>query len=204
MKKIVLAMLIITALLSFASCGGADQLERCDDLIEDISVLINDEAYYELYNTLENAEIEKLKAIDLGKPAAKYRLTISEDEMIKAQGVDLDKLSDVAKKRLLPVAASTISSQINIKAGYESTVVSTMFNVGDSFYDKSVKENEYYLYCYDGGVAVVISFAPNDNGVVRAGAYMIINESFVLDEDGDIGALFESFGIRYVTGEKIK
>lgn len=210
MKKLFAGLLICVLLMNlFASCSGnTKSLTKCgEEVISLMAEMIENEAYQSLYH-LANAhdeEINKLRKGNYSKTATVYELTVSEETLLDTamnQSVNKDAFSEDLYQYICTSAYVSFASLINQKSDTEALIVSSVFTAQKSFIDKNTNENKLYLYVFENGCPIVISFISDGNGAFRAVGQFIINDTFVTDDEHSIEASLDAMKITGVTVTK--
>ena len=83
----------------------------------------------------------------------------------------------VLRDQLHSVKASTVISNIVSKQSPEEIALLSLLRASTCFTDTSVTESFLYLYVYEAGTPIVISFQPQNDGIVQASASpLLLNE----------------------------
>ena len=209
-NKIVLSIVVGFLLVSFmASCNkNSRSLTECGESVIDLmSEMIGNEEYVSIYNlpSTYDATIYELRDGDYAKSVAVYELMISEEELLTSIDCDINKesCSENLYQYLVDSAYVSFSSFLNKESGSEAMTISSVFMVQKVFVSESDDMNRIYLYVFENGCPVVISFISEGNGTVRAVGHFIINDNFVTDNEQSIEKYCNSWGIMDVTVREI-
>ena len=146
--------------------GGSDAFDtRAKQVVTGVHTMLNDELYTKMYTSSGDVldAVGQYKEFDPSAPTAVYQIEIGKSEVKKifeAQGIDYDGLSDFMRERVEITLPSTVMSMAPAsRAGNTALAVSSIFNYGISFVDKSIKEPAIFVYVY-GNKAFTVSFTP--------------------------------------------
>ena len=212
MKRFLSVFLLVVLCLGAVSCGGSavSREARGEELTSLVDEMVKSDSFIKMYFNGINVYdelIADIRKADYRVADAIYRLDFSENEVVEKLAkrfIDLDALGERLQKRLMEAMGNTIVSEINSSVGSYAMVVSSMFSASINFVDKSVTENEYYLYTFDGGYPIFISFIPHEGGAVTANACFILNPNFKCSDADEINESFRAFRLLEITSIKIK
>lgn len=200
MKKKNFLCIVISVLLiiSLSSCGGSSKslLEYGTEVISLMREMVENGEYAKFYN-IPAAYDETVKALrngDYSKASVVYELSVSASKLI---GIDIDEseLSDELYSYICSSSYISFSSLINQKSGSDALAVSAIFSAQKTFACKDIEENKVYLYVFENGYPIVITFVPGEDGSVRAIGNFVINADFAVDDAEKIESSCESMGI---------
>ena len=177
--------------------------EQGTEVIALMSEMVKNENYAALYN-LSNVYAETVNRVregDYATPSAVYELTVSKDHL-PGVSVDPSDFSDDLYAYVVSAATVSFASQINQKGGDSSLAVSSMFAASMSFVNETVKEDTLYLYVFENGCPVMVSFLMGEDSSFRATGYFIINDAFQTDSAESIQASCKELGIEGVKVQK--
>ncbi len=190
MKKTVFAAICLFALL-LGGCANRENtpLGRGFELIDELEVLINDDEAMKLYNINDVAyetEINALRKINFSKPERVYKVVFDTRELLEMLvGKELsDDFYEIYEDRALP----EIFALINSNESTTSIILSSVFNVGNVFECKAVKEDMVYFYIYDGAI-VAVSFNDGEDDACAASAKLVLNKKL---DTSDISSFEDS------------
>ena len=168
--------------------------------------MVDSENYGSLYNlpAAYDKTISNLRNGDYSKSSAVYELSIPEDELFESIDTSIDKesFSEDLYKHVCSSAYLSLASRITQKGGVEAISVSTAFSAQKSFVNKEMDANKIYLYVFENGCPILITFVAGEDGSFRAVGYFIINETFVTDDEHSIIESCKALGINHVTVKK--
>ena len=147
--------------------------ERGERLIGQLTQLQTaEESLSTLYGS-SYMESELFSAFASGRydtPQAVYEIRFT-DGVYSVLGIsdeDLQKMPPVLKDHLHTAKASSVLSRISSKKSPEQFVLTSMLQTSSSFTDASVTESFLYLYVYESGAPITVSFQPQNDGIVQA------------------------------------
>ena len=207
MKKRFFAGLIVCVLVIslFTSCNvNSKSLTECGEDVIDLMVeMIESEDYKALYNLPKECDeiLNNLRETDYSEFLAIYEISIPKDRLLDSS-VKKENFSKDLYKYVSSSAYVSFASSINTKSGYSSVMVSTAFAATKSFAKKNMNENKIYLYVFENGTSIAVSFISNGDGVFNATGYFIINDKFVTENEDSIEDSCEDLGMLGVTAKK--
>lgn len=144
----------------------------------------------EVLNVLSGAA-----AADPRAPKAVYEIVVSEDALMELLGVSsTEGMSEALKDNLIARSYAAVGPQINAVGGVNNLAASSMCTVGLSFVDPGFSGNALYLYAYEDGAPVLVSFSANQDHVVSASGCFILGDSIQAESKEEIRGYFAQFG----------
>ena len=217
MKKVVFILLIGVLLMApLTSCEKpAKSLTACGlNVISLMDEMAKSEEYLSLY-TIPGASYQDAYAEILGRlregnyatPIAVYDLSIPDETLFEALELRIDRqsLSQDLYRYVRSSAYASIASYINGRSGPNGSAAMTLSSVlavQKQFANGNADENKIYLYVYEKGYPVTVSFDPCENGAFRAYGHFIISDAFVTDDEQSIKESCEALGLAGVTVER--
>ena len=186
MKRRFLVLLLACVMVTtvFSSCVKEKTLaEYGEEVISLMVEAVGNEDYKALYGSAPHyAEtIDGIKAGDYSKIKAIYELVITEEDILSQQGFDVDEESMSAElySYICSSAYTSFGSKINIKTGdTDAIIAASIFAMQKSFV--SAKDvNKIYLYVFENGTPIAVTFVSGGDRVIKASGGFIINEDFV-------------------------
>ena len=196
MKKWICMICAAALVLALGACGKEEPTlyDRGMEVIGLMEEAIRSEAYLELMSAAQPLReyIARAAQGDYRNPKAVYAVSFSTDVLQMYSGVlepvDLpETLTDVVEHRLL----AAVVSQINAAGGVETLAASSMCTVGKTFVSGEPEEDLIYLYVFENGCPVAVTFTTGEDSTVSATANIILNENFPC---GDAAQIREFFG----------
>ncbi len=207
MKRIFVALIICVLLIaSLVSCTKESvSLAECGEkVISLMAEMIVSDAYKEYYSFSitdnQNAVINKIRAGDYSKASAVYELTIPKD--VLTNELAKDDFSEELYNYLCLSQSSSLATAINRYSGNDTLVVSSIFSAQKIFANGNINEIKTYLYIFEKGNPIIMTFTPGEDGSFRANGHFIINDEFLSDTEDNIAKSCENAGVRGVTVTK--
>ena len=186
MKRRVLLLLLACVMVAtvFSSCVKEKTLaEYGEEVIALMAEAVGNEDYIALYGGMPQyaKTIDGIKAGDYSKIKAIYELVITEENLLSLQGFDIDEDSMSAElyNYICSSAYVSFDSKINVKTGDTNAIIAaSIFTMQKSFV--STKDvNKIYLYVFENGTPIAVTFVSGGDRVIKASGGFIINEDFV-------------------------
>ena len=196
MKKLICMVCAVALILTLTGCGKTES-SAYDRGLESVGLLaeaMGSEAYLDMMSTANalRGHIAKAAEGDYHTPKAAFVLSFPNEGMYLFSGVlepaeVPDTLTDLVNHRLI----SAIIPQINAMGGAEILAASTVCTVSKTFVSTAIQEDMIYLYLFETGCPVAVTFTTGENSTVTATAVPILYEDFPQD---DMDAMQELFG----------
>lgn len=186
MKKFILILLTLILTLNVGCSSSKEEkislYQRGLDLINEIDYIAENKEIVELIYTDEESLnlCQKIGSYDYGDPKAVYEIKNILDStynfLENKSNVNLPQESkDIIKERLI----GSFSSIINAQAGTKSLTVASILSKGNAFKNNMTENTKTYLYTFEKSeYKFVVTFFNHQNGVVSAGANILINDEF--------------------------
>lgn len=207
MKRLICMICVMTLVLALAACGK-EEPTLCDRGLEVIDLMeeaIHSEAYLDLMSAAQplREKIAQAAQGDYRNPKAVYAISFSTDVLQMYSGVlepvDLpETLTDVVEHRLL----AALVSQVNAAGGMEALAASAMCTVSKTFVGSEPKQDLIYLYTFESGCPVAVTFTTGEDNSVSATATIILYEDFPSGSAAEIQAFFggKSVAVTCISG----
>ena len=200
MKRKLFAVLLIGSLLMtlFASCkSNADVfISYGEDVISLMAEMLENEEYASMYGLSDryNETLDKLRQGDYSKFSSVYELSIPEEELIEKLDINEKDFSKDLYQYLCASSYGSFASRVNMEANVEAISVSSAFAAQKIFVDQKVDENKTYLFVFEDGCPIIVSFVAEEDGAFKVSGQFIINDNFVTDDEKSIQESCKSFG----------
>lgn len=176
--------------------------ERGAELAAELAEMAGNRDYLSLY-TGQGEVLDILARAAEGKdytsPKAVYSLTISEDAAGKILAAlemeNADALPDHLKGKVREKVFQALPAQVNAMAGADTLAAASICTAGKVFVDPAVTDGVIYLYTYENGVPVAVTFLPGEDGAVSAGGTFLLGDSFSVDSLEDLSGPLGLFGV---------
>lgn len=208
MKKLLIFILIfalsIAALVSCdepeESVNGKTARECSDNVVSLMGEMVNSDKFANLYGISYSYKdkIELLKSGDYTKVSAVYELSVTDETFFSGfESFDetSDELAAYVRSNMLP----TIATRINQRDGVSTLAVASTYTATQSFVCPELKSDTVYLYVFESGCPILVSFVIGEDGAVKVTANFIISSDFKLDNAAEIEASFKNFGLKGIT-----
>ena len=199
-------ILAVTLLLPSCSNKPASLSDRGQQVVSLMDEMIKSEEYAKAYASFAGTEklLEELRSHDRSNPTAVYELSVPLENLLPAS-VDTDKMSDALADYLRGSTYVSFASKLQIKGGYsEALSLVSMYAAQITFTESGLKEETVYLYVFEEGYPITVSFIPGEDGAVRAIGYLILLNDFATDDEKTIEASCTASGVYGVKAKKVK
>ena len=205
-RKLFAVLLACVLLLTlFTSCNeNPKSLTECgEDVISLMAEMLESEDYKSLYNlpAAYDDQVNRLREGNYSKSIAVYELLVSEEELLD-KTIDKDGLSKELYEYICSSAYVSFTSRINQASGVEGTTVSTVFTAQKSYANKDIDTNRIYLYVFENGCPIAVTFVADGKDSLRAVGHFIMNDEFIAEDENSIKESCEALGINDVTVKK--
>lgn len=207
MKRAVKCSFLVLALavvLLLGACGSGmgrkekSVYEQGLSVISLMAEMAKSDGYAELYSSDPELK-EFLSAAGGGsydEPQGVYGIQISESTISGVMQIaGAGEMSDTLKEYVTSRAQATVATQINAAGGASMIAASSVCTAGKTFVNKELKENTVYLYTFESGTPVMVSFLVGEDGAVSASGSFIFSEDFKTDTEEDMEQFFSEFGV---------
>lgn len=212
-KKWICLLLTLIMGLSLIACGKAKETaeeiseqedkqqktlyEHGLDVIDLMVEAARDENY--IYINSASKEIQEiLQEIgegDFQKPDKVFAVTGDMEVLESLIGLeDVEEMSDALQENLYNRMFSALTNQLNGMAGAKSLAAVSVCTMGKTFVDETLENNVMYVYVYENGTPVTVTFVPGEDGAVSASGCFIMYE-LLFEEMEDIEEIWEGFGV---------
>lgn len=196
--KILSLMLACSALFLLASCGGKKGesksiYEQGLTLVSLLQEMAGSDSYLQLYSSMLEAQqiLSDAANGDYTAPRAVYRIRISDAAVFAGIETLPDTLRDYASSRI----QSSLANLINAQSGSSILAAASICTAEKTFVCSDFTGNTTYLYTYDSGVPVLVTFLAGEDGAVAAHGSFVLSEDFGTESAADIRQSLETFGI---------
>ncbi len=149
------------------------------DVISMMSDMVRNDGYSEIYGGDISDLSETAKAGDYSVPKAVYEIAISDGYLSSAyESACFEGFSEPIENYMRSRMISGMSAQINAMAGADNVAAGSIFTAGKTFVSEEISEDTLYLYVFESGVPVMISFITGEDMSVSAGGTFIFNDDF--------------------------
>lgn len=152
-----------------------------EDLIALMVEKAGSDGYRSLMTTSEEigAVLDQIVGEDYEEPQAVGQIEVTESMrtmIYQYAGAEKDlTLSDRLKEDVDKKLVSGMASMLNARYGATTLAAVSLINSGSSFRFDGLDQGIIYFYFYEDGYPAMVSFYPEDNGVVSANASFLLN-----------------------------
>lgn len=210
MKKQIYILLLTAIVCLFTGCGNAKQedseiqssnlLTKGDEIVSLMNEMVRSESYQAAVVSGDSlqSEIDKIADGDYTASSAVYEISIPDatyDNImsISMDGDKKDDMSDELYAYLEQRMLSSIACQINgAYVGASYLAVSSVFSASKTFVNSDMESDTIYLYIFENGYPVMISFVRGDDGAVSATGYFIMYSDLAGATQEDVENMIEN------------
>lgn len=193
-RRLLAAFASVFLILSLLSCASSDTtLEKGgEEVIALMCEMTASEEYEKMYGLPADYSdaVTKLRAGDYSKIKAVYELDIPESFL--SDGADI---SGELGEYVTSAVYLSLASRINQKSGVKPLSVAAAYSAQICFVNTSLNENTVYLYVFENGYPIMVTFMPGKDGAVRAVGYFILSEAFEACSAEEIESCLALLGI---------
>ena len=207
MKRRLFAVLLacILPLTLLASCNGKSKsLTECgEDIISLMAEMLESEEYKALYDlpSAYDDQVNRLREGNYSKSIAVYELLISEEELLD-RTIEKDELSKEMYEYICSMAYVSFASRVNQASGVDALAVSAAFTAQKTYANKDVDTNRIYLFVFENGCPITVTFVANGEDTMMAVGHFIVNDQFITENETSIKESCKALGINDVTVTK--
>ena len=205
MKRSFAILLSVIMLLSLCACGETASTKEAEkslyehglDVIAVMSEMTQLESYVETYTG--SGEIKEIvKSIgegDYTTPKAVYAITASAEQIAAYADVDaLEGASDALQKTMENKFIVALISQVNGRAGAMNLAAASVCTAGKTFVTDEISESVIYLYTYENGRPISVTFTCGEDSTVSASGTFMMYDEFPCDSMEEIEEFFREVG----------
>ena len=177
--------------------------ERGEELAAELAEMAGNRDYLSLYTGDEEILGILARAVegkDYTSPKAVYSLTVPEDaagKILELMGMEgADSLPDHLKRRVREKMFQALPAQVNAMAGADTLAAASICTAGKVFADPAVTDGVIYLYTYENGAPVAVTFLPGEDGAVSAGGTFLLGDSFSVESLGSADGMLGLLGVK--------
>lgn len=199
-KKILLCILTSIALL-FCACGSKDTkssqvktkttsnsetlYRQGLDVVSLMSEMAGNDDFGQMAgsNEIENV-VENIRCGDYSKPSAVYRINMSDgilEQIISISGVNSEDFTRELKEYMQKRMKKSMASMINANYGASAVAASAIYHADKIFVYNEGEKDEIYIYTYDTGYPVMVTFTAGEEGAFLADGSFILDDEFEAD-----------------------
>ena len=199
MKRVICALLAVLMLASFAGCGKAENSKSpCAQGIEVITMMTEMSENEQYLDALSGSQELKNQVLHIGTktpeaPEIVYEVKVDEDAVLQMLNLsDLEGFSEDLQNNLRSRIYSMIASQINATEGVTALAASSACTASKAFLNDQMSDNTLFLYLYEDGAPVLVSFTTNGDGIVSVTGSFLFKDTSDLSKE-TVTAWFENY-----------
>lgn len=150
-------------------------------IAEKMGEMTQSDTYISLYGSSDelNEMIKKAADGEYTEPAAVCRITLNDDVIELVLGElesGYDGLSENLKNEIEKRCAGALVSLVNGYSGAAAVAAASVIRADDCFVCEGVKENLIYMYVFEKGFPVLVTFIPGKDDAVYASGSFLMND----------------------------
>lgn len=217
MKKYIIFGIIFILILSVCGCSqkesgkntasksGAERslYEHGTEMIALLDEMINNDDYRELYSNSEDI-LEVARQIgqgDYSEVYAVYKLTLPKDlsgVFAVMNGMNFNTMSEALQNNVEDRVYQSLANIVNAQRGVAYLATASTFTVEKTFVNTEITENCAYLYTFENGFPVLITFITGeDNTVAANGIFVMYENAHEEDEIKEILNMLMMYGVEF-------
>ncbi|MBR3751493.1 MAG: hypothetical protein IKK58_06940 [Clostridia bacterium] len=206
-KGLIITAFICILLMLFTSCSGGigDTLlnDQGKQVVSLMAEMANSDEYRHIYYYINSYDevIAKLREGDYSRIASVYELSVPTTVLLDAY-IDDNALSPALNEHVYARAYSMFAPRLIQAGGLDAMAVSSLFSAQKSFACLAPAGNKIYLYTFQSGYPIAVTFIAGDDSY-RATGYFIINDEFKTDSEQAISDSCKASGINGVTATRL-
>ena len=193
MKKRVLIFPILLLIIFLCACGNRvsdynffedKSIKTLNDhgleVISLLSEMVKSDTYGKLLN--DSSEIQNIAASiregNYTEPSSIYKISVPDNavsEMYSAMDLKLNELSENLTDNLNKKLLLGIANLINAKEGTASLAAGSIYAANKVFVSNEINEDLLYIYTFESGYPIIITFLIGDDGAVNATGNFLLN-----------------------------
>ncbi len=201
MKKILVGILLcISVCLTLVGCGKTADVQLGLQMTSQMDELVKSDDYWELLGAppSENGARKNFIANDYDTPIKVYSISVPDPYTIFSKMDRYDEavwnaVSDNIKEQILNrCTIQTVFNDINFRnASHDELIVITSYIVNKQFNNCSLKEDITYLYIFETGKPIAVTFTEENNTVYAVANFLLVPQSSTLSE---LREIFNEYG----------
>lgn len=205
MKKLVSTALALVMVASLSACGikdgevpGKTLYGYGQDVVALMVEVTRSEEYVQAYTSSPeiNEILQNIGAGEYTTPKAVYSITMSEETLLEiAEMGNLDGASKELQDNMKGRVLGSVMTQVNALAGVNNLAASSVCSMGKTFVSDEEVDNQIYLYTYDNGRPIAVTFVAGEGGAVSASGTFVIYDEFTCGSAEEIEEFFSEFEV---------
>ena len=203
MKKIItiiFAALAAIMILSFAGCSdnennsGKSLYDHGLELVALVEEMAKSEEYMAIYTGSPRiSEIaSEFGKGDYSSPKTVYGLAPAAEFLTLYKSSDeINGLSEDLKDMISNKTIAALVTQVNAMGGAENLAATTVCTAGKTFVNSEINDTAIYIYVYENGFPVAVTFTAGEDSTVSASAMFISYDEFPTASAQQIADFFD-------------
>ena len=218
-KRPIISMIAVLTILAtmLCACGGSSaansngkeaaadkSLEQHGmDVISLMDEMLRSDEYLSMMTSATEFQeiVEEMRSGDYTEPENVYKISIPEDTlgtMMATLGEDtgvLDGMSDTLYDTLNKKVTAGMINQINAQSGVTYLALTSIFTAGKTFVNDEMEQDFMYLYTFENGYPIFVTFTMGEGGAVTASGSFFMNKEMSFESVTDVESLLEQVGL---------
>lgn len=130
-------------------------------------------------------------AEEIGKPKTVYQISIKENDLIQMlEAEEIKTASEELRGFITSASYAAVASQINAAGGPEDLAAAAACKASETFISTNFTGNVLYLYLYENGAPVMVSFTSGPEHIVTATGTFILTDEFAPESKEEVASYF--------------
>lgn len=214
-KRPIISMITVLTILAtmLCACGGSSAANSSTsnkslnqhgmDVISLMDEMLRSDEYLSMMTSATEFQeiVEEMRNGDYAEPENVYKISIPEDTlgtMMAALGEDtgvLDGMSDTLYDTLNKKVTAGMINQINAQSGVTYLALTSIFTAGKTFVSDELEQDFVYLYAFENGYPIFVTFTMGEGGAVTASGSFFMNKEMSFESVDDVESLLEQVGL---------
>lgn len=206
MKKFRISFSIVLLLSIFLNVCNAEAKVNSKDkaihaqglaIVSVMEEMVQNETWFDVFS--HNKDLKKIISDEgkIGKKKLKtvYQIKINNElNSYLIEPINEKRLSPDLNKYFQNIIQTCIATNINTIGGADIIAASGICTYSKTFVNNDIKENTSYLYTFEKGAPILITFIVGDDNAVSAHASYIFYDGFGRKNIEEMEAILEGFG----------
>ena len=206
MKKFRISFSIVLLLSIFLNVCNAEAKVNSKDkaihaqglaIVSVMEEMVQNETWFDAFS--HNKDLKKIVSDEgrIGKKKLKavYKIKINDElNSYLIEPINEKRLSPDLSKYFQNIIQTCIATNINTMGGADTIAASGICTYSKTFVNNDIKENTSYLYTFEKGAPILITFIVGDDNAVSAHASYIFYDGLSRKNIKEMEAILEGFG----------
>lgn len=206
MKKFRISFSIVLLLSIFLNVCNAEAKVNSKDkaihaqglaIVSVMEEMVQNETWFDVFS--HNKDLKKIISDEgrIGKKKLKavYKIKINDElNSYLIEPINEKRLSPDLSKYFQNIIQTCIATNINTMGGADTIAASGICTYSKTFVNNDIKENTSYLYTFEKGAPILITFIVGDDNAVSAHASYIFYDGLSRKNIKEMEAVLEGFG----------